>query len=288
MSDDNSLVSLRLCRLPIYAKVTLTLFLALVGVGYLVAVLNIQMQHHMRDLEPGMSLDDLRAAYHGLEKPVTSDLVMPSVMLEVVLPGGSMRRHLDQGGPREVRALVSWLEDGAQEEYFDQPAVYHPDDPSAREVIARRCVTCHRADGGDKADLPYAASSIADPEYALVAVTAAPVISQETEIMHISPSTVERLVLVTHMHILSIPVFTLIVAALFMGTGWGSRFKLLLGPLPMLAIVIDMASWWLARPIEGFIYLIAAAGALFGVSYGAQIVLVVFSLWFGKPSGKRA
>lgn len=286
MSEDNSLVPLRLCRLPLYAKVTLTLFLALVGTGYLVAVLNIHMQHHLRDMTPGMSLDDLRAAYHGLDVAVTGDLVLPSEMLREVLPGGGMRKHLDKGGPKEIRALVSWLEDGAKEDDFDRPALYETDAPSARQVIARRCVTCHRADGGDKADLPYAANATADPEYALVAKAAAPVISQESQTMHISPPTVERLVLITHMHILSIPVFALIVTGLFMCTGWGPRFKLVLGPLPMLAIILDMAGWWLARPMAGFIYVIAGAGALFGASLGAQILLVFASLWFGKPAGK--
>ncbi len=288
MSDENTLVPPRLCRLPLYAKVTLTLFLALVGAGYLVAVLNIHMQHHLRDMTPGMSLNDLRAAYHGLDVPVTSDLALPSEMLREVLPGGGMRKHLDKGGPKEIRALVSWLEDGAKEEHFARPALYEADGPSAREVIALRCVTCHRADGGDKADLPYAVSANADPQYVLVAKAAAPAISQESQTMHISPPTTERLVLITHMHILSIPVFALIVTGLFLCTGWGPRFKLILGPLPMLAIALDMLGWWLARPMAGFIYVIAVAGALFGASYGTQVLLVFFSLWFGKPTTKTS
>jgi hypothetical protein len=57
--------------------------------------------------------------------------------------------------------------------------------------------------------------------------------------------------------------------------------KLLLGPLPMLAICCELASWWLARPFEGFIYGIAAAGAVFGAAFGLQILCVFCSLWFG-------
>ena len=54
----------RLVDLPLPAKVTLTAFLALIGSGYLVSALNIFEHHHEADLEPGLTLDDLRRVYH--------------------------------------------------------------------------------------------------------------------------------------------------------------------------------------------------------------------------------
>jgi hypothetical protein len=77
-------------------------------------------------------------------------------------------------------------------------------------------------------------------------------------------------------------VFTLLVGALFMMTGFGPTVKFALGPLPMLAILLDIGSWWLARYVEPFIYVIAAAGAVFGAAYGLQILCILCSLWCGR------
>jgi hypothetical protein len=51
----------------------------------------------------------------------------------------------------------------------------------------------------------------------------------------------------------------------------------------MLAACADMASWWLARPFEPFIHVIALAGAVFGTSLGLQILCVLWSIWLGRP-----
>ncbi len=58
---------------------------------------------------------------------------------------------------------------------------------------------------------------------------------------------------------------------------WGVRS--LLTPLPMLALMIDFAGWWLARLADGFIYFIAAGGAIFGIVFGIQILAITVDLW---------
>jgi hypothetical protein len=283
MDESTGLIPSRLANLSPAAKVTLTLFLAIVGPGYLVAVNNIYWQHNKADGREGMSVDDIRAVYHGMEVEVTEEVVLESEMLEEVRPEGSMHRYLKKGGEPAIRALTRWLEDGAKESDFDRKALYAAGDPSAREVIAAQCVECHHADGGDMEDLPYAESADAQPRYELVAVTALPPAPKsETNTMVIEPISVPRLVHITHAHILSIPVFTLMVAVLFLMTGFSPSVKLVLAPLPMLATGLDFASWWLARVAEPFVYGIAAAGALFGITYGLQIVCILGSMWFGK------
>ena len=84
--------SLRLARLDLPAKLLITLFLAVVGPGYLFGTANILLKHQDADLEPGLSLDDLRRKFHGMEKTVTPDakITVHSKMLEQVLPGGPM------------------------------------------------------------------------------------------------------------------------------------------------------------------------------------------------------
>lgn len=279
--------SLRLGRLPLAAKLLLTLFLLVVGPGYLVATANIMFQHQDADLEPGLSLDDLRRTFHGLEKEVTpeAEINVNSPMLEQVRPDGEMREYLDLGGEPAIRALVSWLEEGAKEESFATPGLFQEGDPSAKEVIADWCVECHHADGGDMEDAPYAPNMDAEPEYALVAEFATPEFERQEsgpQVLTLAPTGLKKLVHITHAHILTIPVFTLLVGVLFLMTGCGSTVKLILGPLPMLATVLDISSWWLARGFEPFIYVIAASGALFGATFGLQILFILGSMWLDR------
>jgi hypothetical protein len=91
---------------------------------------------------------------------------------------------------------------------------------------------------------------------------------------------------VTHAHILAIPVFTLLVGLLFLMTGFSEKIKLVLGPLPMLAVLLDIGSWWAARFIEPFIYVIAASGAIFGAAFALQILAILASMWLGIADPK--
>lgn len=278
----------RLCRLPVAFKATLTAYLALVSLGYLVATANIYFHHRENDLEPGLGLNDLVRHFHGLRKKVSTRSEVPrkSAMLREVEPGGGMRKYLEQGGEPAVRALIRWLERGALEEEFARAGLVEPGDPSPEEAIRANCVRCHNAAGGDKSDVPYAERPDAPPAYALVAkeaVPPAPEIREGSEDVYLPPIGIERLVHVTHTHVFTISTFVLAVAALFFLSGVSPRAKAILGPLPILAVCLDLASWWLARPIAGFAYAIAAAGAILGTTLALQVLAILWSLWIERP-----
>jgi mono/diheme cytochrome c family protein len=278
---------IRLAALPLPAKLTLTAFLALVGTGYLVAAAKINVWHSEADGVAGMSPDDLRAIYHGMETTVTTQVreTLPAPMLREISPGGAMLKHLLKGGDSVERALTAWLEQGAKAEAFDKAGLVEAGDPSPKQIIAQRCTECHHADGGEEEDTPYAANATAEPQYELVAKQALPPLgpaTDKTEVRRIEPVSARELLHVTHAHILSIPMFALAVAVLFLMTGLGQGFKLVVAPLPMIATCVDIGCWWLARPFEPAIFGILAAGALFGAGLGLQILCVLGSLWFGK------
>jgi mono/diheme cytochrome c family protein len=278
--------SMRLARLSLAAKLLVTLFVLLEGTGYLVATANIYLQHQDADLEPGLTLDDLRRTFHGLEKEITpkDEVQITSRMLKQVQSGGKMRKFLERGGEPAIRALLAWLERGAKEADFAKPDLVQSGDASAKQVIAARCVECHHAKGGEMEDLPYASAKDAEPEYALVAVAAARefhTVKSGPQRVSLAPMGIKELVLVTHIHILAIPAFTLIAGTLFLMTGFGRITKCILVPLPMLATLLDIGSWWLARWYEPCIYVIAASGAIFGLAFGLQILGILGSMWFG-------
>lgn len=277
----------RLASMSLPAKLTVTLFLILIGCGYLIALVNIYAHHHDADLDPRMSSDDLRRTYHGLTKTVTSEArkSLPSEMLKEVLPGGKMRKYLEAGGPDAVRALVGWLEGGAKEADFARSGLSQPQDPSAQRVLADNCVKCHNATDGEEADKPWSKDKDSPPEYSLVAKYAQPQegpSEQKTETIYLAPTGWKQLVQITHAHIFTIPLFALAVTGLFLLTGVGERIKLLLAPLPLLAMLAEVAGWWLARPFEPAIHLVAIGGAVFGMSLAVQIFCVFGSMWFGR------
>jgi len=282
--------SVRLANLTLPAKLLVTLFLLIVGPGYLFGTANILLQHQDADLEPGLGVDDLRRKFHGLTKQVAPkpDFTVTSTMLEQVIPGGEMREYLEKGGEPAIRSLIAWLEGGADKAEFSQAGLKQPGDPSPQAVIAAQCVECHNAEDGDMADVPFAPSRAAAPDFELVFELAQPE-SQRDETgprtLTLAPTSVKNLVHITHAHILTMPVFTLLVGALFLMTGLGNPVKLILGPLPMLAVLTDIGSWWAARFIEPFIFVIAASGAVFGATYALQILCVLCSLWCGRKAG---
>ncbi|MHB0955427.1 MAG: hypothetical protein ACYC6N_14235 [Pirellulaceae bacterium] len=277
----------RLARLSLAAKLMITLLLLIIGPGYLFGMANIFFKHQNADGEPGLTIDDLRATFHGLTKTFQPEdkKIVNSLMLKQVRPGGDMREYLDQGGEPAVRGLITWLENSAKEDEFAKPGLANPADPSAQQIIKAHCVECHNADGGDMEDVPYAATAESEPEYTLVMVTAKPEITIEPsglQTLVIKPASDARLVHVTHAHVMTVPIFIFIVGVLFLMTGIPQSIKLLLGPLPLLAVLLDISSWWIARYVEPFIFVIAATGAVLGATYALQIVCVLGSMWFGR------
>lgn len=278
--------SIRLSTLTLPAKLMITMFLFLVGAGYLFGTANIYLKHQDADLEPGLSPDDIRRQFHGMEKTITPDatVTVRSEMLAQVSPEGDMREFLEAGGEPATRSLITWLEQGAKEEDFAKAGLSEPKDLSAQQVIANHCIECHNADGGDMEDVPFASSDESLPEFSLVIAKAKPEFETnqtEPQTVKLSPVSINRLVHVTHPHILAIPTFTLIVGALFLMTGVPYAVKLVVGPLPMLFVITDIGSWWLARYVEPLIYLIAASGAVYGIAFALQILCILGSMWLG-------
>lgn len=290
----------RLSSLPTSARIVLTLFLVLVGLGYLSALGNLYHQHQMADGKEGLTIDDLRVVFHGMAVPPGSrassaPAAEMSRMKQMVQPGGDMRKNLAKGGAEAIRALETWLDHGALESEFTERGLVQPGDPSADDVIARHCLRCHNAEDGEKADTPYGPDLFAT-DYKMVYVYAAPGTAREAadgvggddsaDGRRLGPHTIGHLFLITHIHMLSIPVFTLIVSALFLLRGPDLRLTAVLGPLPMLTLVVDFASWWLALRLEVFVYVIAAAGGVFGVSLAAQLLFVLAALWDRREPGR--
>ncbi|MCH7812556.1 MAG: hypothetical protein IID40_00915 [Planctomycetes bacterium] len=292
-----------LTGLPLAGRVLLTGFVVLIGMGYLAALGHLYHRHRYADQRPGLTLDDLRANFAGIEAParVVPDgrtAVPTSRMLEMTLPGAPMRKHLIEGGPESVRALTVWLERGALEAEIDEGGQVEQGDPSASSVIQRRCLSCHNAEDGEKSDTPYGPDFF-DADYAMVYRYAAPGTAEggpdgagakgdASDGRRLGPQPLSHLFLVTHIHMLAMPVYTLILGGMVLLTPLPNRLRGPLAVVPMLTLIVDFSCWWLARWIAIAVYAIPAAGMIYGVGLAAQIGYILITLWGPTGRGHRA
>lgn len=273
------MLQMRLRSWPVSVRILLSLFLAIVGGGYLLAVANIYLSHHASDGRPGLTTDDLKAVYSGLEVERSADQALPSRMQEMI--DTKMREFLKTDA--EYDGLRAWLVSGARQEGFQQAAP--PADRSPHDILSENCLRCHNPDGEkgeDKAHRSPFGPDIFTVDYAMVARYSTAQVEPGSTRVKIGPQSLERLVLIGHVHMLSIPVFALITSLLTAMTGLRPAIR---GPLvcgPMLILAVDFAGWWLARKWGWTIWLIAGSGGLFGFLFGLQILAVFGSLWFGR------
>lgn len=271
---------LRLRQLPVSARILLTAFLLIVGAGYGLGIANIYYSHRSADGDERLSLDDLKAVYSGLQVEVTEDRPLPSRMLEMI--DGKMREFLDDAS--EYEALRNWLTAGSKPEAFTVPAP--PAGKSPQEIISDNCIRCHNPEGEkgeeEARKSPFAADLFGPADLEMVSRHTVAEIDEKTGVVTTGPQSIERLVLIGHVHMLSIPVFTLITSLLTLFTGFRPWVRGILVAGPMTILLLDFAGWWLSRQWTWAIWAIAVSGVVYGVLFGAQILLTLLSMWFGR------
>ena len=99
-----------------------------------------------------------------------------------------------------------------------------------------------------------------------------------------APRDWRALAMTTHAHLLAVPMFVGLLGALFLLAHWpaaaGPRTALACAPLVF--FLLDVSFWWLARLDTigpAFALGIAATGALFGLTFLIQWVVVMIALW---------
>ncbi|GMU24158.1 MAG: hypothetical protein AMXMBFR13_42350 [Phycisphaerae bacterium] len=273
-------MDLRLRQLPVSARLVLTCFLAMVGVGYLMAIANIYYSHRAADGDPQrMTFDDLKAVYSGVSVEVKEGRPRPSRMQEMI--DGKMREFLKTQAEYEI--LSNWLAGGATQEAFT--AVADGANKSPHDVISERCLRCHNVEGEkgeEEAQKAPFGPDIFAVDFDSVSKFTASKVDIASNRTTVGPQSRERLILISHQHMLSIPLFTLITSLLVVFTGLRPRVRDVLVLVPMLTLMVDFAGWWAARQWPPAIWLIALSGPVYGVFFAAQILTAFGSMWFGR------
>ncbi len=222
------------------------------GLGFVAAQVNLRLQHGALDGEPGLSLADVEAAFHGRAgySIVTSKI-----------DGGSMEKYIPRPSDRGV--LFAWVESGASEAEFEAPA----------EVLDRLCVRCHHP-GGEMAGVPFASSRADGASFQLVEPVTAPDGGMSWSALARS----------SHAHLFGMGTLYALAGLVFLMTDTRPRWKGICVALPFVAMLLDIGCWWLTKLHAGFAVGVVAGGGLLGVAFAA---LVLRPLWELVTPGRQ-
>jgi hypothetical protein len=204
--------------------------------------------HENRDERPGMSADDVRGAYHGLNTTAP--------LLEAVRRG-----HPETLPAAQRETLTKWLEGSRIAEDYDNLDL---GDAAPAEILRRSCLECHaRSAAGTHAIARTVPLDYWDD------------VKARAFSRRVAPADVKILAASTHTHALALGTLLAVVGAMAWCTRWRAGLVSGLCLLASGGLLIDLASWWLARPVEGFVLGVLVGGAAFAVATTLLLLLVL-------------
>jgi mono/diheme cytochrome c family protein len=200
---------------------------------------------------------------------------------------------VDEERHGERLAMIAWIREGASEACFNDDNFPLPDDlakhpmtakylmdnggkavePHAikiKTLVQERCATCH-GDGGEAQNFPL--STFAD-------------LKKYTTVKTASGMSMEKLAQSSHVHLLGFSLLYGLTGLILSFSSYPRLLRVLLCPLPLVAQVVDISFWWLARLPEPqgpmFARAIVVSGAVVAVGLLLHIVLSLFNLFSKK------
>lgn len=223
-------------------KLLYTSFLLLVGLGYLMATAYLYVTHEMVDGKPGLSVADVADSYYGNRS---------GTRLEAAIRG-PMAGYINAD---DTEVVVAWLKDGAGEDHFEN---------EIKPVLQKTCLNCHvQSSGMGLPDL-----STYQNVHKLAEVD-----------MGMSMASLLKL---SHIHLFGISILLFILGAIFIQAEINVWFKRLMVVSPMIAVFVDVLSWFLTKWDSHYAIIVIAAGSLLGFSMAVQILVSLYQIWFLK------
>jgi hypothetical protein len=249
--------SFRLGALPFFARLGVTGVIAVILLGLLAAASHLHHHYDNRDSQPGFSLDDLRAAYHGIDRP--------SPLIEALESD-----HPEELAPEDRELLLGWLKSDRVSDDYDNLDL---GDLAPAEVLDAACLGCHsrQATDGDGIGETVPLEYWDDVKKVAFSVR---IEGTPPEIMAVS----------AHTHALALATLAIAVGVLLMCTRWPGLLRHGLIGVGGIALAVDLGGMWLARVNADLVLLVAAGGGVFGASIGLSCALVLAEMWLPRGS----
>lgn len=225
-------------------KLLYTSFLLLVGLGYLMATAFLYVTHEMNDGKPGLSVSDVASSYYGNRS---------GTKLEAAIRGAMAGNISDD----DRNVMVAWLKDGAEQERFDK---------DIKPILQKTCMTCHIQSAG--MNLPDFSTYEGLHKYAEVD----------------TGMSMASLLRLSHIHLFGISLLLFALGFIFIQSEINVWFKRFLVLSPMVAVFVDVLSWFLTKWDSQYAMVVIVAGAVLGFSMATQILISLYQIWFLKKS----
>jgi len=95
-------------------------------------------------------------------------------------------------------------------------------------------------------------------------------------------ASIESLVRVSHIHMFGIPFILFLVGRIFIECSMSGTWKCAIITTSFLAMLLDIASWFLTKVMPGFAYLVMIGGGLMGLSLTVQILTSLYQMWIDE------
>ena len=220
-------------------KLLYTSFLLLVGLGYLMAISYLYVTHEMNDGKPGLSVSDVADSYYGNRS---------GTRLEAAIRGPMAGFISDTD--RDL--LVAWLKDGGEEDHYAN---------EIKPILQKTCLNCHVASSG--MNLPDFST------YAGIHKVAG--VDQGMSMA--------SLLKLSHIHLFGISLLLFMLGSIFIQTEMWMWFKRFLVVSPMIAVFVDVLSWFLTKYDSNYAIIVILAGGVLGFSMALQILISLYQIW---------
>lgn len=233
----------RFSDVSVSEKLLDSMFLLMIGVGYLFSMLHVYYSHEGRDGVPGLSADDVMIAYYGSHDQTRLGAAI----------NGPMGSNLpSQAAKTEI---LDWINSGVDEPTYTS---------RVKPILEDNCIMCHSVESGRNI---------------LSLETYADVVSL-TEMD--TGTTIPALVRVSHIHLFGLAFILFFVGKIFLLCEMPRLLKRIAVIIPFMAVLVDILAWYVTKIIPGFAYVVIISGGLMGLSLWLQILLSGYQMWFLK------
>ncbi|TAJ77259.1 MAG: hypothetical protein EPO42_10570 [Gallionellaceae bacterium] len=229
-------------------KLLYTSFLLLVGLGYLMAIAYLYVTHEMNDGKPGLSITDVASSYYGNRSGTRLEAAIRGPMAGFIEDEDRMR-------------IVAWLKDGAEEDHYEK---------DIKPILAKTCLNCH-----------VKATSPNLPDFSTYAGL--------HEVSKVDTGmSMASLLKLSHIHLLGISMLLFVIGWIFIQSEVNVWFKRALVVSPMIAVFVDVLSWYLTKWDYHYAIVVIVAGGILGMSMALQILISLYQIWFLKRPANPA
>lgn len=239
-----------LSNLTLPVKTLFTGYLLAIGLGLLMAGVQIMLTHGMADGKPGLSVDDIVYSYHGNHDGANASKLESKLY-------GSMKDN----APPEVRlAMLKWAHAGAPEAEWES---------GIKPQVEMYCGPCHANMAG------------------LANITDKAVMDQMTK--RDEGQSFATLTRVSHIHLFGVSFIFFFVGWIFTyATGVSPVTKAVLIFTPFGFLIADVISWWLTKLDPNFAWLVIIGGFGYSIASTIMIFTSLYQMWIMPLHANKA